>query len=41
MTCALFADDTAIVGMSGDIDLGVRAVKGLMNKWEERNNDAK
>ena len=41
LKCALFADDTTIVGMSGEIDEGVRAVKSVMNKWEERNNDAK
>ena len=41
LTCALFADDTTIVGMSGEIDDGVRRVKSVMNKWEERNNDAK
>ena len=41
MTCALFADDTTIVGMSGEIDEGVRAIKSVMNDWEERNNDAK
>ena len=41
MTCALFADDTTIVGMSGEIDEGVRVVKSVMNDWEERNNEAK
>ena len=41
LTCALFADDTTIVGMSGEIDEGVRAVKSVMNEWEERNNEAK
>ena len=38
---ALFADDTTIVGMSDEIDVGVNVVKETMNKWEERNNDAK
>ena len=41
LTCALFADDTTIVGMSGEIDEGVREVKRVMNDWEERNNDTK
>ena len=41
VTSALFADDTTIVGMSGEIDEGVRAVKEVMNKWEEKNNDDK
>ena len=41
MTSALFADDTTIVGMSGEIDEGVNVMKSVMNEWEERNNDAK
>ena len=41
MTCGLFADDTTIVGMSGEIDQGVRAVKSVMNKGKKGNNDAK
>ena len=41
LMCALFADDTTIVGMSGEIDDGVKAVKSVINEWEERNNDAK
>ena len=41
MSCGLFADDTTIVGMSGELDEGVRVVKRVMNEWEERNNDAK
>ena len=32
MTCGLFPDDTKIVGISGEIDQGVRAVKIVMNK---------
>ena len=41
MSCALFADDTTIVGMSGELDEGVRVVKSVMDEWKERNNDAK
>ena len=41
MSCGLFADDTKIVGMTGELDEGVRVVKSVMNEWEERNNDAK
>ena len=41
MSSALFADDTTIVGMSGEIDEGVNVIKSVMNEWEERNNDAK
>ena len=41
MSCGLFADDTTIVGMSGELDEGVRVVKNVMNEWEERNNDSK
>ena len=41
MSCGLFADDTTIVGMSGELDEGVRAMKSVMNEWEERNNEAK
>ena len=40
-TCGLFAVDTTIVRLSGEIDQGVRVVKSAMNEWEERNNDAK
>ena len=40
MSCALFADDTTIVGMSGELDEGVRVVKSVMDEWKERNNDA-
>lgn len=41
VSSALFADDTTILGMKGEIDEGVRAVKVVMNKWEEMNNDDK
>ena len=32
LTCALFADDTTIVGMSGEIDEGVNVMKSVMNE---------
>ena len=32
LTSALFADDTTIVGMSDEIERGVRSVKGVMSK---------
>ena len=41
VSSCLFADDTTIVGMSGELDEGVRVIKSVMNEWEERNNDAK
>lgn len=41
LTLGLFADDTTVIGMSGEIDEGVRAMKEVMGKWEERNNDTK
>ena len=41
LTSALFADDTTIVGMKGEMNEGTEVVKRVMNKWEERNNDDK
>jgi hypothetical protein len=41
VSLALFADDTTIVGVKSEIDSGVRAVKEVMNQWEERNNEEK
>jgi hypothetical protein len=41
ITSALFADDTTIVGVKGEIEEGVRVVKNVMSKWEERNNEDK
>ena len=41
LTSVSFAEDTTIVGMSGEIDEGVRTKKGVMNEWEKRNYDAK
>ena len=37
----LFADDTTIVGRKGELGGGVGAVKEVMGKWEERNNEDK
>ena len=37
----LFADDTTIVGRKGELGGGVGAVKEVMGKWEERNNEGK
>ena len=37
----LFADDTTIVGMKEEIDVGVNAMKEVMKKFEERSNDQK
>ena len=41
VSSALFADDTTILGVKGEMDESVRRVKEVMNKWEERNNDDK
>ena len=41
LTSALFADDTTIVGLKGELNEGTEEVKRVMNKWEERNNDDK
>ena len=41
LTCALSADDTTVVRVSGEIDEGVIAIKSVMNKLQERNNGAK
>jgi len=41
MSSALFADDTTILGVKGEMDEGVNAMKRVMGKWEERCNDAK
>lgn len=41
VSSALFADDTTIVGLKGEMNEGVRAVKEVMSKWEERNNEDK
>ena len=36
-----FADDTTIVGRRGELGKGVEAVKEVMGKWEEKNNEDK
>ena len=41
LSLGLFADNTTIVGMSGELDKGVSAIKNVMNEWKERNNDGK
>ena len=41
MSCALFAGDTTIAGMSKEIDEGVKAVKSVMDKLQGRSDDAK
>lgn len=41
VTSSLFADDTTIVGMKGEIDESVRRVKRVRNQWEERKNEEK
>ena len=41
ITELLFADDTTIVGKFEEMDEGVNAVKGVMNEFEERSNEAK
>ena len=37
----LFADDTTIVGRRGELEEGVTATKEVMERFEERNNEAK
>ena len=37
----MFTDDTTLVGDYGEIERGVEEVKGVMRKYEERNNKAK
>lgn len=37
----LFADDTTIVGRKEEMENGVGAVKEVMGRWEERNNEDK
>ena len=41
VSSALFADDITIVGTRGELEEGVGAVKEVMGKWEERNNEDK
>ena len=37
----LFADDTTVLGMSGEMDDGVNKVKEVMGRWEEKTNEDK
>jgi len=41
ITSSLFADDTTIVGEREELEEGVRIVKEVMGKFEERNNEDK
>ena len=36
---SLFADDTTAVGEKQELSVGVEVTKGVMNRFEERNND--
>ena len=38
---ALFADDTTVVGMSGEIERGTNGMKSVMGNWEESINEDK
>ena len=41
ITSSLFADDTTIIGERGELEVGVRKIKEVMGKFEERNNEDK
>ena len=41
LRCALFADDTTVVGMSGEIERGSNGMKEVMGYWEESINEDK
>ena len=41
ITLSLFADDTTVVGLRGEIEEGVREMKRVMESIEERNNKEK
>ena len=41
ITSCLFADDTTIIGVGGEMEESVRRVKEVMGRWEERNNEDK
>ena len=41
LSSALFADDTSLIGMKGEMDEVVRMAKDEMSKWEERDNAEK
>ena len=38
---SLFADDTMIVGRRDEIEEGVRTIKEVMERYEEKNNEDK
>ena len=37
----LFADDTSVIGKKGEIEQGLRVIKEVMSRFEEKNNDDK
>ena len=39
LTMSLFADDTTIIGMSGEIEEGKKLVKKVKGEFEERTNE--
>ena len=41
VTVSLFADDTTIVGRRDEIEEGVRTIKEVMERYEEKNNEDK
>ena len=41
ITSSLFLDDTTIIGMKNELEDGVREIKRVMNKFEEKNNEDK
>ena len=41
VSLSLFANDTTVVGRKEEIDEGVREMKKIMSKFEEKNNDNK
>ena len=41
ITCSLFADDTTILGLQGEMETGVNEIKEVMKEFEEKNNEGK
>ena len=41
ITCSLFADDTTILGLQGEMETGVTKIKEVMTEFEEKNNEGK
>ena len=39
--CMLFVDDTTVVGTKEGVGESLRRVKGVIGRWEERNNEDK